>query len=86
MNVTHGALFILVVVLLAFLGWRAQKASLESFADTAEDTAFKNRLKLLGDQRDADAKATTSGTGGTSGTADDVAGSEVYSFVASYCT
>ena len=83
MNVTHGALFILVVVLLAFLGWRAQKALLESFADTAEDTAFKNRLKLLGDQRDADAKATTSGTGGTT---DDVAGSEVYSFVASYCT
>ena len=77
------AIFVLIFVGLVLLGWYAQRRELFENNMDEEANAFKSRLSLLEGSRDKDAEATSIEKASVEG---GVAGSEVYSFVANYCS
>lgn len=82
----HFVVFLIVIAALVAIGLYVQKSPIffERFADVDDaDAAFKERMKLLEEQRDIDANAVTADTAAVATTP---VGSEVYSFVASYCS
>ena len=88
-KILHSIVIVIAMLSLVCIGWWAQsQRARELFEDATgamdeTDKAFKERLNLLDQTREADGTATTVTTASTENTA---VGSDVYSFVASYCT